>query len=225
MEFLKFRNNNIILIGDTHDIRITQKLIKNKCGENYDVVFLGDGGEIGFLSYDFEKLNNLLIEKNIRMFYLRGNHSNPRYFNSNEYSNIIFPKTLEKGIFPNGKTCLFVNGALSIDRNFRKVNSDYWLQEITEEFDNKDVPIVDIVFAHDAPECFNHSTKSLVKFDFITKDIIDDSYIQREKMTRILENSKCEKWFSGHFHNTLKQNENGVEYRCLDINEMLEINF
>ncbi|MBR6516373.1 MAG: metallophosphoesterase [Bacilli bacterium] len=89
-------------------------------------------GDVGLGFYDeeyyrktFEELNNLMIEKHINCYLIRGNHDEPRYFKEHliNYSNI---KTVDDySIISIGdKNILCIGGAISIDRNIRIKNDE-----------------------------------------------------------------------------------------------------
>jgi hypothetical protein len=232
---IQFRSNTIVLLGDTHSYSSTLDTVKNiKSGS--DIVFLGDGGEgFGIPENDFvflSKINDICKQRNIRLFCIRGNHSNPDVWKRNyNFTNLFLVPDYTEAIFPNGKTALLVGGGISIDRFYRKENVDYWKDEITPSIkQNKNF---DILFSHDAPNYFNHSTESLQWSPYAQllnddKKLFSDALKQRETIGQIVEDIQCKYIFSGHFHNSTWSIDKGkkpcIVYQCLNIDEIVELN-
>jgi DNA repair exonuclease SbcCD nuclease subunit len=220
-------------MGDTHSTDVTYELLNIRIPDGNDVVHLGDVG-LGFgqLSYAIDnakswldRLNKLCSKLNINLYLIRGNHDNPSVWNfPNIYSNVFLTQSGDVGIFPNGKKVLFVSGGVSVDRYSRKEGIDYWSDEITPILEN--VEKCDIMFAHDCPEHFNHPTNTLYKNYgwYCERDLTlqDDCLKQRLNMTDIAKKSEAKTLFGGHFHNSFREEKDGVYYRCLDINELFE---
>lgn len=228
-----FRSDKIILIGDTHDTSVTYELLNTRIPNGSDVVHIGDGGwGFGNPAYAIEnalswldRINTLCVKLDIRLYHLRGNHDNPdsRIWDS-KWPNIFLIHTGDTVEFPNEKSVLFVCGGVSVDRYVRKEGESYWKGETTQPLDN--VPKCDIMFSHDCPEYFNHPTISLPEHYgwYVEKDItlMDDCLKQRNIMGDIVKQSEVKTIMYGHFHNDLKQEQNGVYARCLDISELFE---
>ena len=51
-------------------------------------------------------------------------------------------------------------------------------------------------------------------------DLFEDALDQRNVIGQIVEDIKCEWCFSGHFHNNVKEEKNGIKYQCLNIEEL-----
>ena len=84
----------------------------------------------------------------------------------------------------------------------------------------------DILFSHDCPDYFNHHTETLPRnFGwYVERDVtlLEECKRQRENMGDILKRSEAKTLFYGHFHNSLREEKEGVYAQCLDINELLE---
>jgi len=119
---------------------------------------------------------------------------------------------------------LLVGGGISVDRYVRKEGSTYWKNEITPKLDK--VEKCDIMFSHDCPEYFNHRTNTLVNHFgwYVDRDptLLDEALAQRITMTDIAKKSEVQEIISGHYHNAITDECDGVKYRCLDINELYE---
>lgn len=228
---IRFRSNTILLCGDTHDYRRTLSIIQRKSNiDNFDILFLGDGGE-GFFGKEqdaiwLQRISNEAKKRNIIFYCIRGNHTNPDVWDRKyQFTNLILVPDYSEAIFPNNKTALIVGGGISIDRFYRKVGVDYWPNEITHyQKINKQF---DYLFSHDAPDNFNHSTQSLWNSPYkqlLLDDskLFNDAKIQRNVIGQIVEDIKCKIMYSGHFHNSIKEEKNGIKYKCLDIEEISE---
>jgi predicted phosphodiesterase len=196
-----------------------------------DLIVLGDSGfGFGPIASAIQntlmwiaRYNKLCVEHNINLYIIRGNHdaTYPEIWNST-WSNVFLIRDCDYCVFPNGKRALLVGGGISIDRCNRKHNYDYWIDEPTNVIDN--VEKCDIVFSHDCPEEFNHSTNTLdERFKWaIDKDptLIEDCLKQRSYMSDIVRRSEAKTIFYGHFHNNIKQTIDGVFGQCVNINEL-----
>ena len=228
-----FRNDSVILMGDTHSLDTTYNLLNVRIPNGNDVIHMGDAA-LGFgdIKYSIDntlswldRYNKLCRTLDINLYIIRGNHdaTYKRIWDS-KFSNVFLIKDYAYGIFPNNKKVLLVGGAVSVDRCHRKENSDYWSDETTPIIENIDE--CDFMFSHDAPEYFNHSTSSLGKHYSreVERDdlLIEDCLKQRNNISDILERSEAKAIYSGHFHNALREERHGIYYRCLDINELFE---
>jgi hypothetical protein len=227
---INFRSDQILLIGDTHDLRRTHTIFQRKPNiDDFDSVFLGDGGE-GFFGREtdevyFKRINEECRKRNIRLFCLRGNHTNPEVWRRNyEFSNLFLVPDYTPATFPNGKMALLVGGGLSIDRFYRTEGLDYWKDEITVY--QKTHQKFYYLFAHDCADYFNHSTESLKTSPYAPLLLNDptlfrDALAQRRAIGDIVADIEPKYCFSGHFHNSIQEEKFGIKYRCLDIDEIL----
>lgn len=227
---INFKSNFCILQGDSHGLRNIYWSI-DKIPNNSDLIHLGDIG-LGFSTEESDlqnltEINNRLINKNIRFFGLAGNHDNKKYWrNNHSFSNLFLIPDYTKAIFPNGKTALLVGGGISIDRFYRTEGKDYWKDEgtIYEKTNER----FDYLFIHDAPDYFNHSTESIKRSSYSKlldddKDLFKDCLNQRNVISNIVQDTQPRFIFGAHFHNHVQEEKNGIKYRCLNIDELLEL--
>lgn len=229
----KFRSNQIILQGDSHDTSIIYDTISLRVPNGWDYLHVGDCG-LGFGRSDYaldnakswlDRINKLCQTIDVNCYLIIGNHDNPDVWKLPDiYSNLKLTKSGDVGIFPSGKKALLIGGGISVDRFTRKVGESYWVDEATPHLEY--IEDCDIMFSHDCPEHFNHSTHSLPNSFgwYCERDInlIDDCIKQRQNMTDIVKRSNVKTIFYGHFHRSIQQNIDGVYARCLDINELFE---
>lgn len=230
---IKFRSNQILLLGDTHSYKRTyMNLSFRENLDGFDIVFMGDGGEgvecdHSFDAHWLQKISNTCKKRDIRFFAIRGNHSDPSVWERGyKFDNLFLVPDYSFGIFPNGLKSLFVGGGISIDRTNRVEGYDYWSNENT--IYSKIEEEIPILFCHDAPDYFNNPTNSLwgSRFQhFILDDaeLLADCLIQREIIGKIVSDIKPKQIYGGHFHNSKSEELKGIKYRCLDINELLMI--
>lgn len=197
------------------------------------LIQLGDFG-LGFKSevrdlQELQWINNALIEKDVNLFVIRGNHCKKEYWNKNlEYSNLKLIKDYTQ-LTINGKKCLFVGGAISVDRFGRKFGVDYWLNEGVTYLNKEElekIGKIDYLFIHSAPDfCFPRGYDAPIvtgwaKYD---KTLIRDLKEEREYLSYLTKVISPNKVWYGHFHSSKTEIIDGCEYNLLDINEWKQI--
>lgn len=228
--FIKNLNKNkpLLFLGDHHgqwdfvfDIIVTKKI------ENCYIICVGDGGE-GFISKDkqlrqFEYLNNEFKNKNIEYKSIRGNHSDPYFF---QKENIIslsnFELIEDYSVYQHdSKLIQFIGGAISIDRTGRKEGVSYWKDEKLV-FDKDKCQKVDILVTHTAPSwCFPQQFNEMV-YGWAKEDayLLEDLTDERAVMNEIFKLCKPSLHLYGHFHTSVTERINGCMHKLLDINEI-----
>jgi predicted phosphohydrolase len=225
---INLRSNDLIAVGDTHDINVFRDIISKAVPDDSDVLHVGDCG-IGFSRKDkmrLETLDKLCESKNIKAYIIRGNHDNPFYW-SNEcdwkFTNIMLVKDYTLMVFPNTKEALCVGGGLSVDRMSRVDGVSYWSNEVTP-YSPQYCKKCDYIFMHDAPSCFNVGEDSLRQnFRYYCEHdarLINESRLQRGVIDKIVSLCQPSKILGGHYHNSISETVNDIQYRCLDINEV-----
>jgi UDP-2,3-diacylglucosamine pyrophosphatase LpxH len=219
----------IIFVGDVHGkYNKLMELIKRYGISDSYLIALGDFG-VGFYNdthYNtiFNEMNIELDRCNNKIYVLRGNHDNPSYFPSG-FGNIKFVEDYTC-IQIEGKKILFLGGACSIDRNERKVNEDYWLDEkFNLEIEKLKTIKCDIVVSHSAPSvCYPYTNLGLLekcKFDQILySDITEERKELNIALEILMKNNNITNWYYGHFHHNHVDTINNIRFECLD-----ELNF
>lgn len=229
-------------IGDIHGrFDDLLKSIKDKKIKNESLIICGDFGvgfndtmeDVLFESMVLKNLNDNLVEDNNKLYVVRGNHDDPKYFSKRTIilSNMIFVEdyTILK---IDGHNILCLGGAISIDREVkRKIPNHYWKDEHFV-FDRKRLEAirgVDIVVTHTAPD-FAPLTKihknfvGYVERDTILKiDLEDERKILTESYNILSKNNKIDKWIYGHFHTSATTKYDNTEFILLNINEFLKL--
>jgi len=244
--------NNIrplIFLGDLHgNFNYVTWYIKAHKIKDAVIYQVGDFG-IGFTNeYNdmniLDNLNKFLIEHNVHLYAIRGNHDNPKYFNGKfeKYFTNLHLLADYTVVDIDGVKILGVGGAISIDRKFRLgemqqytkvgvIKELYWYDEpfVLNEDKLKEFDGIDIVVTHTAPDFCMPINK--VGFGTLVEHYaLEDPTLKGElteernlvtKMYDILkEKNKPDFWFYGHFHNDWTANIEGTNYRLLNINEM-----
>lgn len=203
--------------------------------ENCKVFVAGDCG-FGFYKFNFYKnlfnrYDEQLRFKNITVYFIRGNHDDPKYFTRQllKFNNLILLQDYEKV-----DNILVIGGAISIDRMFRVDNEDYWKDERVfkkEEIEflynskidfNTENVNINIIISHEAPKCANPIIEKVDIQESILKDIEEG----RNILQNVFEEVKPKKWFYGHYHKYKDENINDCNFVCMKEfknNEIYEI--
>ena len=238
---------HVAVVGDLHGkFNLLKYKIKQEKITNTVIIVAGDCG-FGFEKEEYYKqtYNNLkktLLEQNVCVIFVRGNHDDKKYFDGNrinfknfiavpDYS--IISINTESGI----KNILCVGGGISIDRTYRIENDrtyykkSYWvdefpvyepdsLNEISESGIN-----IDIVVTHTAPDFAPlHDKNGIGSWLLEDVNLSDDLNKERETLTQIYnhivkkDKHKVKKWFYGHFHeHHFTTSEENVDFIMLDM--------
>lgn len=218
----------IYLLGDHHGDYDTlfKKLDYLDVTKCY-IVHVGDGGE-GFKHPEKESahnrgLNRKFVERDICYLSIRGNHSDPSYFNGSV--NLGNFKLLQDYtvLEHRNKSILCVGGAVSVDRRIREEGISWWRDErIVLQLDK--VTQVDVIITHAAPVW-----NGPVSFDRIKHWIKDDEQLkidckeERQMVDQLIAASAAKKHYCGHMHMHSIAEHNGCVSRIIDILELLEL--
>lgn len=235
--------SDIIIVGDAHGFDAWNYLISKK-HVLYDclLIQIGDFG-VGFsksVNADVEKLYNLelfLKQTNNRMIVIRGNHDDPKFFNGSfkykdEWSTDqnLWLLSDYSVVTIESKKILLVGGGVSIDKDMRKKDVNWWEDEKFVYSENHKQSIenekFDIVCTHIAPDfCSPHITLigkgNDVEFDNIMKESIEER-LHISRLYNDLKN-KPKKWFYGHYHCSYRMKREETEFIGLGENEFKSI--
>ena len=226
----------LIFCGDIHgDWKNFYRKIKRIDLRSCSIFLCGDVG-IGFEDEKKEKriLNywgNLLKNRNIDVYSIRGNHDDPKYFDNSVYGSIKLVSDYSLLNVEN-KNILCIGGAISVDRIDRNAylgrGRDYWKDEVVK-YDKivESISGVDIVVSHTSPKFCYPFVKNIdinyINGDKTLMDELDKERILMEDIySKLIVNNEIESWFYGHFHSSKKAEYNGAYFILLDINEFYE---
>jgi predicted phosphodiesterase len=204
----------VLIVGDTHGDAV---FLKNLCHEATEqgattIIQLGD---FGFVFDHLNPIISWLDENDDHKFYwLDGNHDEHNYIEEwivgDGDDNAPIPHFHDRLFYcPRGsveqigtKTCMFVGGAYSIDKQYRHENISWWPQEKIRLSDvlsakkNADGRTIDVMFSHDRPgseELLNMLHSHGYKVD-------PDSASNREHLEEVVEYVRPQNLYHGHYH-------------------------
>lgn len=201
-------NQPVFVIGDIHGlfVKLVDQIVKNDLMDCV-MISVGDYG-IGFnSSYKDEletqkKINDFLKLRNIMLYIIRGNHDDPSFFKGAGrlvFSNLEFLEDYTvKDI--NDEKFLFVGGALSIDRKYRRDGISYWIDEVFT-LDESQVTECDVLITHSAPSWIGPFDKAGIS-GWCDKDptLWDECLKERKDHNKLFKLAKPKKSYCGHFH-------------------------
>ena len=222
------------ILSDIHGEFYTLEVFARKNDEQKEinVIQLGDCGIMFSTEKRFNEtmnyLNKLLRVHNIKLYVVRGNHDNPKYFDGlHDKSNIKFlPDYTVLEI--EGKRILCVGGAISIDRLIRVEGKDWFKDEgfVYDENKVNGLTNIDLVITHTSPQFCNPTKFNNLVYTYASSDVtlLEELRNERIEMTKLydklIENgNQIEKWFYGHFHFKHTEIHDQTEFNLLAINE------
>lgn len=213
-------NKNIYITGDTH--RHFSRIhyfceYQNTCVDDI-LIILGDAGINLALDERDIALKDELSEYPITLFCIHGNHEERPYhiltykemtwhggvvYYEEKYPNLLFAKDGEIYDF-NGKKCMAIGGAYSIDKYYRIAHNAPWFPSeqpsteikayVEQQLDaiNWDI---DYIFSHTIPKCYEPTWSFKFKIDESLLDKSTELWLDdlEEKLT-------YKRWYAGHYH-------------------------
>lgn len=210
----------IYITGDTHrDFDNVIEFCYSKNTNTDDVlIILGDVGLNYYLDGSDVRMKRKISKLPITLFCLRGNHEErPENINTyttteffdgecyveKQYPNIIWAK--DGGVYNiDGKKCLTIGGAYSVDKYYRLVHRWAWfeseqlseqemnnIENVIKQNDNK----FDIILSHTCPYNTRPTHLFIQGLDQSTVDSTMERWLQK-----IADTTEFDKWYFGHFH-------------------------
>jgi DNA repair exonuclease SbcCD nuclease subunit len=223
---------SIFVLGDIHGAFSILGKVASSIPGGSTLIQVGDFG-IGFHSEGMEAhtlaaIDTILRKKSARLLVIRGNHDNPKYWGErNEWWNSQFthieflPDYTYREL--GGKLFLFVGGAVSIDRAYRKEGIDWWRGEEFILDLNKVNQRPDVVITHSCPlSVVSYVAGTMPQCSDELKELCKK---EQEDIEELWLATKPAQWFFGHWHvnNTIFLDK--CRFRCLGIEEVKEIIF
>lgn len=196
----------IIISGDSHaDYYFVKNLVERaKEKDIKDIIICGDFGywpKDGQGKQFLWNLNNLLKDKDIKIYFVDGNHEDFIELRKLPRDRVsMIPEAHNVFYIPRGITTIIDNkkivgfgGAASIDREYRVLNKSWFAEETIKDEEikaMKDINDVDILITHDAP------------LNLLTENYKNDplSEINRQQIQTIMNIVKPKKLYHGHYH-------------------------
>lgn len=225
-------NKQIVLLGDIHgEYSVIEKFCENFSDTN--IIQVGDFG-IGFQqnkSKESRILKNIcsfLKKSNNKLFVIRGNHDDPSYFDNRKIDDEITFLSDYSLLIKDNKRILCVGGGISIDRTLRKSGISWWEGEIFN-LDPDKVVKSDVLITHVAPKDFPISKEEtnpmVVNFSLDDKTLIQELKQEKNMVQQLSDLSQAKRHYFGHYHIAMNYPTNNRKYRCININEFLELKF
>lgn len=250
--------DKLFFLGDLHGqgMSIAPYLLRGRAvrEKKKAIVHVGDFG-IGYCSTlddELEQLsilNRRLMEHNVTLFVVRGNHDDPYFFNTTEviFTSRMKDEGIENIILLPDHTLLSIElkgreapvkvycngGAVSIDRTSKIKGTSYWEDEIfkcpsPEQLEN--IPNdIDIICTHTRPK----GVWPIVINNAVMERYLQDSQLSydiRTEQSEMLKMFKAIKQKNkhnlihiyGHFHKSMKERIDNIVHICLSKKELFE---
>ena len=240
---IKIDKANLAIVGDIHGElgSLVYNITERYHLHDTAVIIAGDVG-LGFNQpgwYDawYSKQEDRLKKNNNTIYGIRGNHDDPRFFNGDKVLNYPFLKTLKdyEPLEWKGKIILPVGGANSTDVKDRLIENSkwekkgssrkcWWPDERPIQLDNfESLPgHIDIVISHEAPL---GAGKTLIREPWMDLDLFERIKEDRSYLYKMLKEKVPERWYFGHYHDSYSGIIMNTQYRGLDIQEIIEVNY
>ena len=166
-----------------------------------------------------------LKPRDTKIFWLRGNHDEVAYLDSHFGRNVKDPVEIKHNVFYcpigsmlniNGKECMFVGGAASIDADSRIEGIDWWEDEVVTGDDFKYISDttekIDVVFSHTVPTEFVALEPRISMGNYFIK-FNDPS---RVYLSNVMHKYNPSYWFAGHWHKYKTGKYNNTEWCVLN---------
>jgi len=226
----------MFIVGDIHGEFERLVDILNNLPKNSNIIQIGDLG-LGFRDSDNKSIkwiNDELNNLNQRLFVIRGNHDKKEGFfdNYGTYSNLHLLNDYT-ALNIEGKNCLFVGGAISVDRCVRQENIDYWRDEGVDDSGIDNIKPCDVLFTHtcgthNEPIKFNDTVyfwyeEEMKYARWNERKLLRELDEEKKVVQRIIEKCKPSFHYYGHFHFSYINEVNRIKTRLLDIEEVVEL--
>ncbi len=226
----------ISLLSDIHG-NINPILKWNNLVENSVLIQLGDDC---IVHYDYHPIAYKLEKRNNKLLVLRGNHYSVAFDGSSvgDKDSVTFVSDYTV-LNLNDKNFLFIGGAVSLDRKWRREYrqkypfSENWYREDEalpyDEEKLSSLPKIDFLLTHTGPKtALTKLDPNFVKKFFEDDDkLFDDLALENKNINQIYkkisEQEHTTKGYFGHFHLSETGLFENIPFRCLDINEIVEL--
>jgi hypothetical protein len=206
------------LVGDIHANFCNYKQIVQPVERS---IQLGDFG-FGFFDYDCHQEVASYFQNHPHHHFIRGNHDCPEICEAQ-------PNFIQSGIHHDFPNMFFVNGAWSIDRDFRTPGYDWWSNE---EHSYRQLEHLIEQYAHVKPDVMiSHDCPTIVAYHMFVRNGQSIGgkalYLSRtgEALQQMFEIHQPKFWFFGHWHMTKSFEMNGTQFQCLGIDDFVDFDF
>lgn len=210
----------IAFAGDWHGNAAWAELMINSVGLRgiKTIIHTGDYGYLFRQSY-VEAVESALVEAGATLLFVDGNHDNHRLLAGLESDEDGFGElTKRQRHIPRGHrftlgetTLLGLGGAVSVDRNWRRVERSWWPTEFITYPELKRAEaggLVDVMITHDCP--LGVDIPVLRKASGWPEDALRDSAANRHTVRRVVDKVKPKRLVHGHYHCAYEAMLNGT---------------
>lgn len=250
MGLYKPKVKQVYLTGDLHGcFSAIDYWIKNNEITNSALIVCGDVG-IGFNKTEYyasivDMMVKVLKKYNDYVYFMRGNHDNPAYFNDKAIRHKRLKAISDYSVIQfNDVKIMCVGGAVSVDRKWRQErdavvrqkckqfgsslpSTTWWPDEMPVYDENLIQTDADVMVSHTCPEgCFPNTKTGMESWLEGDIKLYDDIKAERHVMTQIWDKlPKVTKWYYGHFHAHNVETIRNVTFTCLDMcrNNILDV--
>jgi predicted phosphodiesterase len=222
---------SVYVMGDIHgNFAAIERWLQDFANTGDVLIQVGDFG-VGFVHEKrIESLANKFSEAGCKCLVVQGNHDDPIYFKENKkYSGSLelLPPTSFRQI--NNKGILFLGGAISVDRYMRIEGKSWWRDEkfILERDYLSSLQGIDYVISHGCPNyvvpIVSHKGDIVDYFSEWDTTLVKELKEEGEQFAeafKLISNNNIQKAWHGHYHTRQIKNVNGIEFRCLEIDEV-----
>lgn len=229
---------SVVICGDIHgefENLVYQCCVRYKMRDTLIIV----AGDCGFgFDMRFSTLEGLtalirrLVITNNWLVFVRGNHDDPWYFDGEHVGYERFRAVPDFSVLTAcGHQILCVGGAVSIDRDVRTKDKDWWEDE---------KPVLDYgclnqvyVAGYEIDTVVTHTAPSFCEFTMPpgvvdSEELLADMQEERRVMDGLQDclrhdGHPLRRWFYGHFHHSWNAEIDGIIYTMLGIMEMKEL--
>ena len=245
-------NKTLICIGDVHGEFSTLRYKLSQYIKKYnltDTIFIvcGDCGFFGkhtdnkWFYHERSKINKILVNSGNELYFFRGNHDNPEFFDSNTIyivGNTTTIKVLKDYDILNSNLygrILVVPGATSVDRYYRTKDVSWWENEGIKKLSNNELNKlgkIDLVLSHSLPyfpklskfqlDALEENEIHYKGANFFNQTLSVTLYEEQLYLQNLQLNIKASSWISGHYHVSSVSLHENSKYVCIDIMEFYE---
>ena len=232
---MKKTYDSTYILADIHG-NLTKIAQWNRANTNSILIQVGDDG---LSDWDLENTSRRVRDKGNYLMVLKGNHCRTELFDGRVYNDsleLIKDYTVRE---INGEKFLFIGGAISLDRAYRKQiklekpKIENWYREDEAVYYNPIIETftdIDVLVTHTAPRRFIPYLDPIFLKRFTEHDpeLIEDLKKEEGVISRIYDtvkaNNNLKTFLFGHWHRYIFTEDRGTIVKCLDIDQIIEHN-
>lgn len=218
--------DRVMVIGDVHsDFGRLNDLQSRKKAKT--ILATGDFGYWPFSKTGGNYVDNIRAQ-NAQIFWCDGNHESHNLLNELEREHGTVPIEVAPSVFycprgttitlEDGRTVLFMGGAMSVDAHLREVYRDWFPQEVIDRSDLDKIPDtkIDIVISHTCPNSFN--VEAFMETSLFTSNwVLKRTDPSKHYLDVILDRFRPGLWFFSHYHLGMRGQHQNTKWECLNM--------